>query len=94
MAVEQIELELIQDNPYNPRKHYPQTKVREMGQSLREVGLRQVPEGRRVDGRVQLAYGHMRKRGFLANQKKDREHCLCFLYFFNVCHHQPLLFLR
>lgn len=74
MAVEQIELELIQDNPYNPRKHYAQTKVREMAQSLREVGLRQVPEGRRVDGRVQLAYGHMRKRGFLANQKKDREH--------------------
>ena len=74
MSAIDVNLEVIDDNPFNPRKHYPQTKVREMAQSLREIGLRQVPEGRHVDGRVQLAYGHMRKRGFLANQKKDAEH--------------------
>jgi len=73
MAVIDIALEVIDDNPYNPRKHYPQAKVKEMAQSLWEVGLRQVPEGRHVDGRVQLAYGHMRKRGYLYNQKKDPE---------------------
>ena len=69
MAVEDILLELIDDNPYNPRKHYPQTKVKEMAQSLRELGLRQTPEGRETDGRVQLAYGHMRLKGFRYNQK-------------------------
>lgn len=74
MAVMNVAVELIDDNPFNPRKHYSQTKVREMAQSLQEVGLRQVPEGRRVDGRIQLAYGHMRKRGFAANKKKDPEH--------------------
>jgi len=71
MAAIDIPLELIDDNPYNPRKHYPQAKVKEMAQSLREVGLRQAPEGRHVDGRVQLAYGHMRLRGFRENQKRE-----------------------
>lgn len=71
MPVEQVPLELIDDNPYNPRKHYSQNKVKEMATSLLEHGLRQVPEGRRVDGRVQLAYGHMRLRGFHSNQKKE-----------------------
>lgn len=74
MSVIDVALEHIDDNPYNPRKYYPPAKVKEMAQSLQEVGLRQVPEGRHVDGRVQLAYGHMRKRGFLANQKSDPEH--------------------
>ncbi len=73
MSVIDVALEVIDDNPYNPRKHYPQAKVNEMAQSLREVGLRQVPEGRHVDGRVQLAYGHMRLRGFRYNQKMPRE---------------------
>ena len=68
-----IPLELIDDNPFNPRAHYAPGKVKEMAQSLREVGLLQVPEGRPVDGRIQIAYGHMRKRGFLHNQKKDGE---------------------
>lgn len=68
MTIKDIQLELIDDNPYNPRKHYPQAKIKEMAQSLLENGLRQVPEGRQVDGRVQLAYGHMRLRGFTDNQ--------------------------
>lgn len=70
MATEKIKLDLIDDNPYNPRKHYSPVKVKEMADSLRQVGLRQVPEGRQVDGRVQLAYGHMRLRGYRANLKK------------------------
>jgi len=67
-----VVLEVIDDNPYNPRKHYPQAKIKEMAQSLLENGLRQVPEGREVGGRVQLAYGHMRLRGFAYNQKHER----------------------
>lgn len=73
MAVIDVVLEHIDDNPYNPRKYYPPAKVKEMAQSLREIGLRQTPEARHVDGRVQLAYGHMRKRGYLANQKAAPE---------------------
>ena len=74
MAIIDVALEHIDDNPYNPRKYYPPAKVKEMAQSLQEIGLRQVPEGRHVDGRVQLAYGHMRKRAYLVNQKVDPEH--------------------
>ncbi len=74
MAIIDVPLEHIDDNPHNPRKYYHPAKVKEMAQSLQEIGLRQVPEARHVDGRVQLAYGHMRKRGYLANQKKDPEH--------------------
>ena len=69
MAVKTLALELIDDNPYNPRKHYHPGKVREMAQSLQENGLLQIPEGRESDGRVQLAYGHMRLRGFSYNQR-------------------------
>ncbi len=71
MPVKRFATDLIDDNPYNPRKHYAQAKVKEMAQSLREVGLLQAPKGRQADGRVQLAYGHMRLRGFLQNQKKE-----------------------
>lgn len=41
--IKEFPLSLLDDNPYNPRKHYPQAKVKEMAESLREVGLRQVP---------------------------------------------------
>lgn len=69
MAIREIPLDSIDDNPHNPRKHYAPSKVKEMAISLQENGLRQVPEGREVDGRVQLAYGHMRLRGYRYNQK-------------------------
>jgi len=71
MPTKDIPLELIDDNPYNPRKHYPPGKVREMAQSLQEHGLQQTPKGRAVNGRFQLAFGHMRKRAYLYNLKKD-----------------------
>ncbi|GAJ01069.1 unnamed protein product, partial [marine sediment metagenome] len=35
MSIRKIPLELIDDNPFNPRKHYPRDKVKEMAQSLR-----------------------------------------------------------
>ena len=46
MAIREIPLDTIDDNPYNPRKHYAPTKIKEMAVSLQENGLRQVPEGR------------------------------------------------
>lgn len=60
----------IDDNPYNFRKHYPEDEVRKMGESLQEFGLRQVPTGRRTkEGRVQVAFGHVRLRGYRWNEK-------------------------
>ena len=67
MAVKEYPLDKIDDNPYNPRKHYGQVPVREMAHSLQEIGLRQMPEGRVHGERIQLAYGHMRLRGFRYN---------------------------
>ncbi len=45
MAVKEFKLDLIDDNPYNPRKHYSQANVKEMSVSLLENGLLQVPKG-------------------------------------------------
>ncbi len=52
MAIRDVPLDTIDDNPYNPRKHYAPAKVKEMADSLREVGMRQGVEGRQVDGRA------------------------------------------
>ncbi len=73
MAIEQIPLDQIDDNPFNPRKYYHQNKIREMASSLRGVGLLETPEGRRVDGHVQLAFGHYRLRAYRLNREKDPE---------------------
>jgi len=69
MAIRDVPLDLIDDNPYNPRKYYAPVKIKEMADSLHKVGMRQGVEGRQLDGRVQLAYGHMRLRGYRDNQK-------------------------
>jgi ParB/RepB/Spo0J family partition protein len=70
MAVREIPLELVDDNPFMLRTHYKQAEVKELALSIWEIGLRQKPEGRELDGRVQLAYGGKRRRAFLSNQKK------------------------
>jgi len=36
MAIENVPLDLIDENPFNQRKHYAQGKVFEMSSSLRE----------------------------------------------------------
>jgi ParB/RepB/Spo0J family partition protein len=64
MTIENIKLELIDDNPYNPRTHYDADKIKDLAASIKEVGLRQVPEARRAGERYQLAYGHRRLRAF------------------------------
>lgn len=54
----------IDDNPFNNRRFYPEDSIKEMAESIELFGLRQVPTGRRKDGRVQLAFGHIRFRAF------------------------------
>lgn len=62
MTIQNVKLELIDDNPYQPRTHYSTNKIEEIAYSIKEIGLRQTPEARPADGRFQLAYGHLRKR--------------------------------
>ncbi|MBA7607529.1 Nucleoid occlusion protein [subsurface metagenome] len=71
MATKDIQLELIDDNPYNPRKHYPRNKVDAMAHSLKEMGQLEIPKARESNGHVQLSQGHLRKRAFLKLQKQD-----------------------
>jgi len=71
MAVENIKIGLIDDNPYQPRQHMPANTLKELMHSIEQVGLLEIPSGRRVDGRVQLADGHLRKTCFVRLAKKD-----------------------
>ena len=59
-----IDLRLVDDNPYNPRTTYPPEKISELAKSIKSVGLLEIPRARPVEGRYQLAFGHMRKRSF------------------------------
>ena len=65
----EIPLELIDDNPHNPRTYFNRDGIRELAYSIKQHGLRQIPEARAVKGRYQLAFGHMRKRAYLKLQK-------------------------
>lgn len=70
MPRENVPLGLIDDNPYNPRLHYKQNEVSELAQSMWLHGQLETPKARRKDGRVQLAFGGKRKRGFLLNRER------------------------
>ena len=56
-----VDLDLIDDNPWQPRREIDQEGLQELVDSIRELSILQVPLGRRVKtGRVQLAFGHRR----------------------------------
>jgi ParB/RepB/Spo0J family partition protein len=61
---EQIELTLIDPNPWQPRQAEDPEHIKQIALSIAEDGLMQIPIGRRVDGRVQLAFGHSRLAAF------------------------------
>jgi len=69
--VELIDLELIQDNPYQPRIVYHRQDINDLAASIQIHGLLQVPPARRKNGGVQLGFGHLRKRAFLKLAKQD-----------------------
>ena len=55
---ERIELNLIDDNPWQPRVEAEPTTVGKLADSIRGIGLLQAPTGRRTpEDRVQLAFG-------------------------------------
>ncbi len=63
-------LDQINPNPFQPRQHEEPAAVREMAISIHsnrnngQMGLLQVPAARRVNGRIELAFGHTRKAAF------------------------------
>lgn len=56
-----VPLDLIDDNPWQPRQDYD--GIDELAADIQRNGLLQIPAGRRMaDGRIQLQYGHRRLR--------------------------------
>lgn len=72
MAIQKVKLELIDDNPYQPRSSYPTNALEELAHSIKEIGMRQIPEARQSNGHFQLAYGHMRLRAYKKLAKKGK----------------------
>jgi ParB-like chromosome segregation protein Spo0J len=62
---ELIGLELIDPNPYQTRDGEDKEHVAKIAASILANGLMQLPAGRRVNGRVQLAFGNTRKAAFV-----------------------------
>ena len=71
MTIESVKLDLINDNPYQPRHTYHKQDIENLAASIKVNGLLQVPVARRVDGKVQLGFGHLRKRAFLKLAKEN-----------------------
>ncbi len=73
MTIEQIDLKLIDDNPFQPRLVYHRKDIDELAHSIKTHGLLQVPPGRRTNGNIELCFGHLRKRAFDKLAKKDQK---------------------
>ena len=71
VSIQDWPLDLIDDNPFNPRLYYKPAKIAEKAISIRENGLLQKPKARIRDGRVQVAFGGYRRRAFLKLQKDE-----------------------
>ena len=61
----------IIDNPYQPRRGYSLSKVDEIASSIEANGLLEVPMGRRKGDKIELAFGHVRKRAYAKLHKKN-----------------------
>ena len=60
--VQQIPLELIEPNPYQPRQHFDEEKLQELAQSIAELGLLEPVVVRRTGQTYQLIAGERRVR--------------------------------
>ena len=58
---EQVALDVIDDNPWQPRQAIDPDSLEELADSIRQIGLLQTPLARpAADGRFELAFGHRR----------------------------------
>ncbi len=71
MSVIKIDPEKVQDNPYQPRSHYPPKTIGEIAYSIEQIGIIHIPTGRQVNDHYELAEGHLRKRAYIKLKKKD-----------------------
>lgn len=62
MTEQLIQLEIIDDNPYQDRGSYED--IPELGRTIAVNGLEQKPKARLVGKRYELKFGHRRKRAF------------------------------
>ncbi len=65
-------LDLIDDNPFNPRLYYKPGRVQERASSIERNGLLHKPKARVVEGRAQVAFGGYRRRAFLKLREKHK----------------------
>jgi ParB/RepB/Spo0J family partition protein len=70
-TIEYFDPDKIKDNPYQPRRSYPPRKIDELASSIEQNGLLEIPMGRRNNGDIELAFGHIRKRSFIKLKKKN-----------------------
>ena len=64
--IEKVPLEQIESNPWAPQRPDDPLSTEKMATSIRNYGMRQVPEARRLEGgAVQLAFGHRRYSAFV-----------------------------
>jgi len=61
-GLEQISLDLIDPNPFQPRRTFPEETLKELADSIRASGVVQPVLLRRADGRYQLVAGERRWR--------------------------------
>src|SRR3989442_14482773 len=63
VGLEQVLLSLIDPNPSQPRRAFPEEGLRELADSIRASGVVQPIMVRRANGRYQLVVGEPRWRG-------------------------------
>ena len=61
-GVDQVALDLIDPNPFQPRRAFPEEALKELADSIRATGLVQPVLLRRIGGRYQLVAGERRWR--------------------------------
>lgn len=62
VRIEKISLDLIDPNPYQPRKEFSEEELRELADTIREQGLIQPITVRKFNGRYQIVSGERRTR--------------------------------
>ncbi|MDD5060751.1 MAG: ParB/RepB/Spo0J family partition protein [Candidatus Marinimicrobia bacterium] len=73
MTIQEIPVEFIFDNPYNPRTKYEPDKINEMVVSIEENGLLNPPMARKLTPEsYEIAQGGYRLRAFKKLAKKDK----------------------
>jgi ParB family chromosome partitioning protein len=61
-TIEQVAIELIQPNPFQPRRDFDEEGIEELAEVMRTMGFFGALLGRRQQRHIQLAYGERRLR--------------------------------